>query len=140
MKLSGSESSLNRKTLKALAIGAFATTVLFAANTGAAFSQEVRLVKVDVSVVDKGFRTSQLKGKTIVNDTGENIGTIDDFIVVRDNSLFAVLQVGGFLGIGSRLVAVPYNSLRIDDGGKKVVLPGGSKEQLKELAEFRYLS
>lgn len=140
MKLSGSESSFNRKALRVLAIGAFATTVLVAANTGSVFSQEVRLVKVDVSVVDKGLRTSQLKGKTVVNDTGEKVGSIDDVIVGRDNSLFAVLQVGGFLGIGSRLVAVPYNSLRIDDGGKKVVLPGGSKEQLKELAEFRYLS
>jgi sporulation protein YlmC with PRC-barrel domain len=113
---------------------------LVAANTGSVFSQETRLVKVDVSVVDKGLRTSQLKGKAVVNETGEKIGSIDDVIVGRDNnSLFAVLQVGGFLGIGSRLVAVPYNSLKIDDGGKKVMLPGASKEQLKELAEFRYL-
>jgi sporulation protein YlmC with PRC-barrel domain len=133
-------STLNGKALRVLAISAFATTVLVAANTGSVFSQETRLVKVDVSVVDKGLRTSQLKGKAVVNETGEKIGSIDDVIVGRDNnSLFAVLQVGGFLGIGSRLVAVPYNSLKIDDGGKKVMLPGASKVQLKELAEFRYL-
>ena len=140
MKLSGSQSSLNKKFLRVLTIGAFATSVLVAANSGSAFSQEVNLVKVDVSVVDKGIRTSKLIGRAVVNDSGEKIGTIDDVIVSRSNDLFAVLQVGGFLGIGSRLVAIPYNSLKFDDGGKKIELPGASKQQLKELTEFRYLS
>jgi hypothetical protein len=54
------------------------------------------------------------------------------------HSLFTVLEVGGFLGIGSRLVAVPYDSLTIDESGNKIELPGASKDQLKQLAEFRY--
>jgi hypothetical protein len=53
--------------------------------------------------------------------------------------MFAVLQVGGFLGLGSHLVAVPYDSLKVSDDGKKVELPGATKDELKKLAEFKYL-
>ncbi|MBV9263191.1 MAG: PRC-barrel domain containing protein, partial [Candidatus Eremiobacteraeota bacterium] len=52
--------------------------------------------------------------------------------------LFAVLQVGGFLGVGGRLVADPYDSLVLDETGKKIELPGATKDQLKSLSEFKY--
>jgi hypothetical protein len=51
---------------------------------------------------------------------------------------FAVLSIGGFLGMGSHLVAVPYDSLKVVD--KTFVLPGGTKEGLKMLPEFKYAS
>jgi hypothetical protein len=73
-----------------------------------------------------------------MNDKNEKVGTLDDVIVDRDRNLFAVLQVGGFLGINTRLVAVPYQSLVIDDAGKKIELPGASRDELKKLAEFKY--
>ena len=66
-------------------------------------------------------------------------GTIDDFIIGRDRVLFTILQVGGLLGVGSRLVAVPYQSIKIDDEGNKITLPGATKEQLQKLAEFKYV-
>jgi sporulation protein YlmC with PRC-barrel domain len=106
-----------------------------------ALSQSVQLVKVDVSVVGKGLRTSKLLGQSVVNDKGERVGSLDDIVVGDDHSLYAVLQVGGFLGLGSHRVAVPYDSLKIDqqDGKvQKVELPGASADQLKKLAEFRY--
>jgi hypothetical protein len=49
---------------------------------------------------------------------------------------FAVLSVGGFLGMGTKFVVVPYNSLQVRD--KKMVLPGATKESLKGLPEFKY--
>ena len=52
--------------------------------------------------------------------------------------LFAILQVGGFLGIGGFLVAIPYNSLEINEDGSKIVLAQGSKEELQKLPEFKY--
>jgi sporulation protein YlmC with PRC-barrel domain len=105
------------------------------------FPQGVELVKVDVSVVGKGLRTSKLLGQSVVNDKDQKIGSLDDIVVGDDHSLYAVLQVGGFLGLGSHRVAVPYDSLKIDEqNGKvqKVELPGASADQLKKLAEFRY--
>jgi sporulation protein YlmC with PRC-barrel domain len=105
-----------------------------------AFSQGVQLVRVDVQVVENGYRVSKLTGHTVVNDKNERIGKIDDFVIGHDEgrSLFTVLQVGGFLGIGSHLVAVPYDALTIDDKSNKIELPGASKDQLKQLAEFQY--
>ena len=102
-------------------------------------SQGVQLIKVDVSVVGQGYRAGKLIGANVTNEKNENIGKIDDIIIDNDRVMYAVLQVGGFLGVGRRLVAVPYDSLKISDVGKKIVLPGASKDELKKLTEFKYL-
>jgi sporulation protein YlmC with PRC-barrel domain len=98
----------------------------------------VALVVVDVVAVEDGYRFSKLRGQTIYNSTKEKIGELDDLIIGKDRVLFAIIQVGGFLGIGSRLVAVPYTSLQISQEGQHIVLPGATKEQLKALPEFVY--
>jgi len=108
---------------------------------GPALSQAgVALIKVDLSVVSKGYRMSKLIGTTVINDKNEKIGTVDDVIADKDKKLlnFAVLQVGGFLGLGGRLVVVPYESLQIDDTGQKITLPGASRDELRKLSEFNY--
>jgi hypothetical protein len=99
---------------------------------------DVALVVVDVVAVAEGYRVSKLRGTTVINTANDKIGSLDDLIVGKDRVLFAIIQVGGFLGIGSRLVAVPYTSLQISDEGKHIVLPGATKEQLKSLPEFKY--
>ncbi|MCK1311812.1 MULTISPECIES: PRC-barrel domain-containing protein [unclassified Bradyrhizobium] len=102
----------------------------------------VALVKVDVSVVAQGYRMSKVIGSTVMNDKNEKIGSLDDVIAGKDKKQldFAILQVGGFLGVGGHLVAIPFESLVIDDTGSKVTLPGASKEELKKLSEFHYRS
>lgn len=102
--------------------------------------QAIQLVKVDVHVVANGYRVSKLTGHAVVNDKNQRIGKIDDFVIGRDQGhpLFTILQIGGFLGIGSHLVAVPYDSLVINQNGNKIELPGASKAQLETLSEFRY--
>src|SRR6202035_290765 len=89
------------------------------------FSQGGPLVKGDVQGGANGYRVSKLTGQVVVNDKNERIGKIDDFVIGHDegHSLFTVLEVGGFLGIGSRLVAVPYDSLTIDQTASKIELP-----------------
>ena len=52
--------------------------------------------------------------------------------------MFAILQVGDFLGLGGFLVAIPYNALDINEDGSKIVLAQGSKEELQKLPEFKY--
>ena len=117
------------------------TALALALAAGPALSQAgVALIKVDLSLVSKGYRMSKLIGTTVINDKNEKIGTVDDIIADRDKKLlnFAVLQVGGFLGLGGRLVVVPYDSLQIDETGQKITLPGASKDELKKLSEFNY--
>ena len=101
-------------------------------------SQGVELVVVDVHAVADGYRASKLIGSTVVNDQNEKVGTIEDIIIGRDRVLFAVLQVGGFLHLGGRMVAVPYQSLVLDESGSKIKLPGATQEALKNLPEFKY--
>ena len=103
-------------------------------------SQGVELVVVDIHAVADGYRASKLIGSSVVNDQNEKIGTIEDIIIGRDRALFALLQVGGFLRLGGHMVAVPYQSLVLDESGSKVKLPGATQEALKKLPEFKYAS
>jgi sporulation protein YlmC with PRC-barrel domain len=119
-------------------IGAMLGLLLIATGPRSAHSQGVQLVKVDVAVVASGYRVSKLTGHSVVNEKNENIGKIDDVVIARGKSLFTVLQVGGFLGIASRFVAVPFDSLKIDENGNKIELPGASRDELKKLADFNY--
>jgi hypothetical protein len=99
----------------------------------------VELAKVNVQRLAAGCRASKVIGNSVVNDANETIGKIDDIPVSSDGKEpFAVLSIGGFLGMGSHLVAVPYDSLKFVD--KKFELPGGTKEGLKMLPEFKYAS
>jgi hypothetical protein len=52
----------------------------------------------------------------------------------------AVVSVGGFLGIGNKLVAVPYDQLHLgmDKDQTKITMPGASKEALKAMPTFTY--
>jgi len=101
--------------------------------------QTVELAKVNVQKLAAGYRASKVIGTSVSNDANETIGKIDDLLVSSDGKdPYAVLSIGGFLGVGSHLVAVPYDSLTFVD--KKFVLPGGTKEGLKMLPEFKYAS
>jgi hypothetical protein len=101
--------------------------------------QTVEIAKVDVTKLAAGYRASKVAGSSVINDADETIGKIDDLLVSPDGKEpFAVLSVGGFLGMGTHLVVVPFNNLRVVD--KKLILPGGTKEGLKMLPEFKYAS
>jgi hypothetical protein len=122
----------------ALMVGA---TVVAAALSGPALSQgtpqTVTIMKVDPSSLTTGYRTSKVVGSTVVNEANETVGTIDDLIVTPSEKVpFAVLSVGGFLGMGTKYVVVPYSSLQVRD--KKMMLPGATKDSLKALPEFKY--
>ena len=47
-----------------------------------------------------------------------------------------VLSVGGFLGMGSKLVSVPFDELKIQND--RIVMPGATKASLEGMPEYRY--
>jgi hypothetical protein len=99
--------------------------------------QSVEIAKVDVQKVAAGYRASKVIGSSVVNDANETIGKIDDLLVTHDGKEpYAVLSIGGFLGMGTHMVVVRYDSLKFADN--KIVLPGGSKDGLKMLPAFQY--
>lgn len=98
--------------------------------------QSIPVLKTDVVRVATGFRASKIIGESVVNDANETVGKVDDIIVADGKAPFLILSVGGFLGMGNKLVAVPHEALKVHD--KKLVLPGATKDTLKDLPEFKY--
>ena len=121
-----------------LATAAIINVALLSGDAGAQGTpQTIELAKLDVKTLAAGYRASKVIGSSVVNDANETIGKIDDILISSDGKQpYAVLSIGGFLGMGSHLVVVPYDSLTF--ANKKVTLPGGSKEGLKMLPEFEY--
>ena len=115
------------------------SVMLLLLMTLGASSQEIGLVTLDSNEVAKGYRAEVLKLKPVVNEKGETIGLIDDFIFGRDDcNVFAVLSVGDFIGSAGHLVAVPFRSLKLDDPSGSIVLPGASRAALQKLPVFLY--
>jgi len=121
-----------------LASAAIIGVMLLATHANAqGVPQSVEITKVDVQKVAAGYRASKVVGSSVVNDANQTIGKIDDLLVTRDGKEpYAVLSVGGFLGRGTRLVVIRYDSLKFADN--KIVLPGGTKDGLKMLPAFQY--
>jgi len=121
-----------------LASAAIIGVMLLAAHANAqGVPQSVEITKVDVQKVAAGYRASKVVGSSVANDANQTIGKIDDLLVTRDGKEpYAVLSVGGFLGMGTRMVVIRYDSLRFADN--KIVLPGGTKDGLKMLPAFQY--
>ena len=96
-------------------------------------------------------RVSQLVGTTVYNDRGETVGEVDDIIlsssVALDSSRAtgtpagqptAVIQVGGFLGMGGRLVSVSLSELHWNAERQRIVMPNATKELLQGRPAFNY--
>ena len=115
-------------------------SVLAVTLSQSAFSQgapqTVTLMKVDPQTLATGYRVSKVVGSAVVNDANETVGKIDDLIVTPTEKVpFAVLSVGGFLGIGTKYVVVPYSSLKVKDN--EMVLPGATKRLAQGSARFQ---
>lgn len=84
-------------------------------------------------------RVSKLVGSTVYNEQNQSVGTLDDILMTHDQKqpVQAVISVGGFLGIGSKLVEVPYDRLQLE-ANNKVVMPNASRDELKNMPSFSY--
>jgi sporulation protein YlmC with PRC-barrel domain len=59
------------------------------------------------------WRASKVVGLNVYNEQNENIGSINDLLMDKSGSVKgAVISVGGFLGMGAHLVAVPYDKIK----------------------------
>jgi hypothetical protein len=78
-----------------------------------------------------------LMGNDVYNTANESLGTIKEFMIdmATGQVIYAVLSYGGFLGVGDRLFAVPWQALKLDTENKRFVL-NASKEQLKNAPGF----
>jgi sporulation protein YlmC with PRC-barrel domain len=62
------------------------------------------------------WRASKLVGLSVYNDNNESLGSINDLLTDKNGSIKAVvIGVGGFLGVGEHLVAVPFDKIKFVD-------------------------
>jgi len=80
---------------------------------------------------------SALKGDQVVNQQGEDLGKIEEIMIDLDHGrvAYAVLSFGGFLGMGDKLFAVPWQAFAVDTAQKRLVL-NADKELLKKATGF----
>ncbi|MEW6124517.1 MAG: PRC-barrel domain-containing protein [Pseudomonadota bacterium] len=85
---------------------------------------------------------TNLIGTSVRGASDENLGEVNDVLMDRNgNVVGAVIGVGGFLGVGEKDVAVPFNSLELvrNSDGEKLVLRK-TKDELKAAPEFKEYS
>jgi sporulation protein YlmC with PRC-barrel domain len=111
---------------------------VIAADSAAQTAGSLSVSVSELREVVKGWSAKkQILGKDVLNSAGEKIGEIDDLIVTPSKSLsYAIVGVGGFLGVGEHQVAVPVSRFKQQMG--KIVLPGATKDALKAAPKFEY--
>ena len=69
-------------------------------------------------------------GSKVVNAQNENLGTIEDLVIDAGAGriAYAVLSFGGFLGMGDKYFAIPWNAFRFNLAEKHAVLHLDNKQ------------
>jgi len=105
---------------KYLAAGLAGSMLLASAAFAAETTSSDTATRTQAAATDSSFqgtwRASKVVGLNVYNDQNENVGSINDLLMDKSGSIkAAVISVGGFLGMGSRLVALPYEKLKFSD-------------------------
>ena len=93
---------------------------------------------VQVPTID-GRMPEAIVGQTVKDSEGEDIGEVRDFITQPDSAAIdsLVLSRSRFLGLGEKLVAIPWNKVRVDPQSHELVATL-TKDELDNAPEFEY--
>jgi sporulation protein YlmC with PRC-barrel domain len=120
-----------KQLIPAIALG------LMAATAAQAQTPTPKVVTSTVRLED-GIRASKIIGAPVYNTQNERIGDVSDLYLGKQSQIaMSVIQVGGFLGIGGKLVAVPMDQLQLDQPDK-VIMPNGTKDILQAAPSAEY--
>jgi sporulation protein YlmC with PRC-barrel domain len=126
--------------LAATTLGAAAQPVPPAASPGSDNDGKTvsnpNLVVASVKM-ENGYRAGKVIGAAVYNDQNQQVGTVDDLILNQQNQVvLAVVSVGGFLGVGGKLIALPYENLKRDNA--KILISNADKNTLATMPNFTY--
>lgn len=125
------------RVVSLVSVAVLGTALINGALQAQGTPQSITESRIDVVQLATGYRASKINGSPVYNRNNDKIGTIDDLIVSPTNQVpYVILSVGGFLGMGTHLVAIPFGSLQIVN--KQLRLPEATRESLKALPEFKY--
>ena len=109
---------LAKYTIAALAGSALLANVAFAQSPAATtdratMSPGTTSDSAASSTFQGNWRASKLAGLNVYNDKNESVGSINDLLTDKSGNVKAVvIGVGGFLGVGEHLVAVPFDKVK----------------------------
>lgn len=94
-------------------------------------------MNMSTATTGKVLSAGTLKGDKVVDEKGEQLGTLEElmFDMDRGTIAYAVVSVGGFLGMGDKLFAIPWSALRVDTEEKRLIL-NVKKEMLESAPGF----
>ena len=117
---------LGKKLVRMVALGALAVLLL----TGFGLPAQAR----EKSGV---LKASELIGMSVQGTDGKKLGDIKDLVIDPEEGgvEYAVLEFGGFAGIGDKYFAVPWDALQLDQSNKKLLLDV-HKRELKDAPGF----
>jgi sporulation protein YlmC with PRC-barrel domain len=97
-----------------LAASALLATVAFAQSpTAPSDRANMAPATASDSAFQGTWRASKVVGLSVYNDNNESLGSINDLLMDKGGSIKAVvIGVGGFLGVGEHLVAIPYDKIK----------------------------
>ena len=103
-------------------------------DTATAAIDRSTLTEVDAA----GLSADELIGTTVYGADDENVGSIEDVILDGDAVDFVTLEVGGFLGMGDKEVAVSMENLAFmtDEDGEMYLYTSFTEEQLEAQPEY----
>ncbi|WP_398479910.1 PRC-barrel domain-containing protein [Tardiphaga sp.] len=95
-----------------LATAAFAQSPSTSSTTAPAATATPAPAAADTTF-NGNWRTSKVVGLNVYNEANESLGSINDLLTDKEGNIKAVvIGVGGFLGVGERLIAVPYDKVK----------------------------
>ena len=89
--------------------------------------------------VEKVLRTGTIKGMKVYNNEGDRVGTIDELVIdiEKGQVVYGALSVGGLLGVGDKLFAIPWREFTYEvDEKDKFFRIDVNKEALKAAPGF----
>ncbi len=111
---------------------------IFIAVAGSVNAQTPDVSAFKAEQAPEEWRIANYVGKPIVNAQGEKIGDVNDVLFDRTGKITTVvIGVGGFLGLGEKKVALPFEAITYsDDGGKRQIMVPLTKEALLNAPDF----
>lgn len=83
-------------------------------------------------------RLVSILGREVTNREGDGGRVIDVLVDLDGRSGAVVVEFGGFMGIGSRKVAVEWNALRfVREGNRTLLMVDVSRDQIRDAAEYK---
>lgn len=126
-----------KRLLTSVATMGFAAVISIAPGIPAG-SGTIGVTDEEMKAVMHGWSAKKIiLGKPVYNDDKEKVGVIEDLVITPQHWLpYAIIGVGGFLGIGKHEVAIPISQLKEEQG--RFFAPRATRYAIRAMPKFEY--